>query len=80
MANAPLLSVVPCSRPKNGWKRVNREVGGKAERWRQQFGSQIVTGVVLAGVLDVACLKAAQDGQNVVVFWEHEVSPLKEFV
>lgn len=66
--------------PKNGWKRVNREVGGKAELWKQRFGSQIVTAVVLAGVLDLACLVSAQATQGVVLFWEHDLSPLAEFV
>lgn len=66
--------------PKNGWKRVNREVGGKAEHWRQQFGSQVVTAVVLAGVLDLACVEAAQGNQGVVIFWEHDLTPLSAFV
>lgn len=66
--------------PKNSWKRVNREVGGKAETWRQYFGTQIVTAIVLAGVYDLACLKTAQDSQNVTLFWEHDLAPLAEFV
>ena len=66
--------------PKNSWKRVNREVGGKAETWRQQFGMQVVTGIVLAGVYDLACLVAAQDSQNVVLFWEHDLTPLADFL
>ncbi|WP_418606206.1 XamI family restriction endonuclease [Georgenia sp. SUBG003] len=37
--------------PKNSWKRVNREVGGKATDWREQFGTHMLTAVVLAGVL-----------------------------
>lgn len=65
--------------PKNGWKRVNREVGGKAEGWRQKFGSQILTGVVLAGVFDLSCLVTAQDG-GVVLLWEHDLAPLADFV
>ncbi|HWL37011.1 MAG TPA: XamI family restriction endonuclease [Frankiaceae bacterium] len=65
--------------PKNGWKRVNREVGGKAETWRQRFGTQVVTAVVLGGVFDVACLVAAQT-QGVALFWEHDLSALTTFV
>jgi len=65
--------------PKNSWKRVNREVGGKAETWRQHFGTQVVTAVVLAGVYDQSCLEAAQT-QPVVLFWEHDLTPLSEFV
>lgn len=65
--------------PKNGWKRVNREVGGKAEGWRSHFGQDTLTGVVLAGVFDLACLRTAQD-RGVSIFWEHDLSPLGEFV
>jgi len=65
--------------PKNGWKRVNREVAGKAEGWRQQFGNQVVTGVVLAGVFDLSCLTSAQRA-GVWVFWEHDLGPLADFV
>lgn len=66
--------------PKNGWKRVNREVGGKAEAWRQYFGAQIITGVVLAGVFDLSCLVAAQESQHVALFWEHNMDQLSEFL
>jgi hypothetical protein len=66
--------------PKNSWKRVNREVGGKAETWRSQFGMQVVTSVVLAGVYHLSCLVAAQDQQKVALFWEHDLTPLAEFL
>jgi hypothetical protein len=65
--------------PKNSWKRVNREVGGKAEGWRQHFGAQVLTGVVLAGVFDLSCLRAAQDA-GVIIFWEHDLTALAGFV
>jgi hypothetical protein len=65
--------------PKNGWKRLNREVGGKAERWRGQFGTQIVTAAVLAGTFDVSALVAGQDA-GVAIFWEHDLSALVQFV
>lgn len=65
--------------PKNGWKRVNREVGGKAETWRGTFGSQALTGVVLAGVFDLSCIKTAQEA-GVIIFWEQDLTPLREFV
>lgn len=66
--------------PKNGWKRLNLEVGGKAEKWRGHFGShQVVTAVVLAGVIDLASLIAAQRN-GVVLFWEHDLEPLTRFV
>jgi len=66
--------------PKNSWKRLNREAGGKAERWRAAFGTQIVTAAVLAGVFDVSCLVAGQRDNGVAIFWEHELGPLAEFV
>lgn len=65
--------------PKNGWKRVVRETGGKAEGWRGAFGSQIATGVVLSGVFDLSCLLQGQDA-GVTIFWEHDMNVLKEFV
>jgi XamI restriction endonuclease. len=65
--------------PKNGWKRVVREVGGKADGWRGNFGEQVVTAVVLAGTFDVSCLQQAQD-KNVVILWEHDLQPLTSFL
>jgi hypothetical protein len=65
--------------PKNSWKRLNREVGGKAERWRGHFGGQVVTAAVLAGMYDLSCLLAAQ-ADGVHVFWEQDLEPLKDFV
>ncbi|WP_243227560.1 XamI family restriction endonuclease [Microbacterium sp. CIAB417] len=65
--------------PKNGWKRINREVGGKATNWRQTFGSSLITGVVVAGVFDLSALTSARD-QGVVIFWEHDLQPLVDFV
>jgi hypothetical protein len=66
--------------PKNSWKRLNREVGGKAERWRGAFGTQVVTAAVLAGVFDLSCLVAGQNDAEVALFWEHDLSPLVLFV
>ncbi|MCR3746907.1 XamI family restriction endonuclease [Lentzea californiensis] len=65
--------------PKNGWKRVNREVGGKSSSWKGNFGSQIVTAVVLAGVFDVSCLVSVQN-EHVALFWEHDLDELSSFV
>jgi len=64
--------------PKNGWKRLNREVGGKAVTWRSAFGSNLVAAVVLAGVFDLSALKGARD-QGVTIFWDHELEPLTDF-
>lgn len=66
--------------PKNGWKRINRETGGKAETWRSQFGSQVITAVVIDGVFDLGCLIQAQQKQAVTIFWEHELDPLLSFL
>lgn len=67
--------------PKNGWKRLNRETGGKAEAWRTHFGAaQVVTVVVIDGVFDLGCLLQAQNEQGVSIFWEDDLAPLSEFV
>ena len=66
--------------PKNSWKRLQREVGGKADTWKQAYGTQVITGAVLAGVFDLKCLVDAQNKQNVVLFWQHDLKPLIEFV
>jgi hypothetical protein len=67
--------------PKNGWKRINRETGGKAETWRNHFGAgQIVTAVVIDGVFDFGCLVQAQNRQGVTIFWEHDLEPLARFL
>ena len=65
--------------PKNGWKRVNREVGGKASHWRTLFGQRILTAVVLDGVFDLRSLSTARDN-GVLIFWEYDLSPLADFV
>lgn len=65
--------------PKNGWKRLNREVGGKAERWRGAFGTQVVTAAVLAGTFDLSALIAGQN-EGISIFWEHDLSALVHFV
>lgn len=65
--------------PKNGWKRLNREVGEKAERWRGAFGEQVVTAAVLAGTFDTSALVAGQN-RGIALFWEHDLSALVRFV
>ena len=66
--------------PKNSWKRLQREVGGKADTWRREFGSQVVTGALLAGVFDLTCVKRAQEEQGVAIFWQHDLGPLISFL
>ena len=66
--------------PKNSWKRLQREVGGKADTWRGAFGNLVLTGAVLAGTFDLKCLSDAQNKQNVTLFWQHDLKRLIEFV
>lgn len=65
----------------NSVKRLNRECGDKAATWRNAFGSQAITAAVLAGVYELHNLLAAQHGPHpVVIFWEHRLSALADFV
>jgi hypothetical protein len=64
----------------NSVKRLNREIGGKAARWRAAFGEQVVTGAVLAGVFRLANLEAAQNELGVTLFWDHDFVALVDFV
>lgn len=66
--------------PKNGWKRLNRETGGKAKAWREEFGARVVTGAVINGVFDLGCLAQAQDKYGVTIFWEHDLDELFRFI
>lgn len=66
--------------PKNSWKRLNAEIGGKAEKWRTHFGhGGVITAAVLAGLYDLSALVSAQNG-GVVIFWEHDLQPLRAFL
>lgn len=64
----------------NSVKRLNRETGGKAERWRVAFGRQVITVAVLSGVFKLRNLVDAQEREGVVIFWEHDLSPLCAFL
>lgn len=66
--------------PKNSWKRLQREVGGKADTWRREFGARVVTGALLAGVFDLTCVRRSQEEQGVAIFWQHDLGPLLKFV
>ncbi len=63
----------------NSVKRLNREVGEKASRWRGVFGEQAVTAAVLAGVYKLKNLQDAQ-GAGIVLFWEHDLGPMAQFL
>ncbi len=66
--------------PKNSWKRLLREVGGKADKWRMSFGSHFITGAVIAGVYDLKCLERAQQEHQVTLFWQHDLTKLADSV
>lgn len=66
--------------PKNGWKRLHREVGGKAQTWRGHFGNQVVTGAVLGGSFDLSCLEKAQAEYGIFLVFEHDLARLTDFV
>lgn len=64
----------------NSVKRLNREVGGKADQWRRAFGEQVIPAAVLAGVFKLGNLIDAQERQRVAIFWEHDLESLFDFV
>jgi len=64
----------------NSVKRLVRETGGKASKWRQEFGAQVVPAAVLTGVFNQVNLMDAQNGHDVTLFWEHDLLPLQKFV
>jgi predicted GNAT family acetyltransferase len=65
--------------PKNGWKRIHRDVIGKAEIWGSEFGRQVITGAVVAGAYDLSCLVKAQE-RGIFLFWQQDIASLLEFV
>ncbi|MFD4126233.1 XamI family restriction endonuclease [Streptomyces globisporus] len=66
--------------PKNSWKRLIRECGGKSETWRQKFGTQVITVAVLAGSFDLSCLVNAQKTDGLWIFWQHDLAAMAEFI
>jgi hypothetical protein len=63
----------------NSVKRLNRETAGKAERWHNLYGQQILTMAVLSGVFKVSNLMDAQSA-GVFIAWQHDLRPLRDFV
>lgn len=61
-------------------KRLNRECGGKADHWRVRFGERAITAAVLAGVFKLKNLQDAQHASRLTIFWEHDLSPLADFL
>lgn len=64
----------------NSIKRLIHEAGDKASNWRNEFGEQVIPAVVLSGVYGLKHLKEAQNEREMVIFWEHDMDRLVEFV
>lgn len=65
----------------NSYKRLNHECGNKASTWRSAFGDEAITAAVLSGVFSLQNLLDAQAARNpVVIFWEHDLTPLADFI
>ncbi|MFN8160255.1 MAG: XamI family restriction endonuclease [Solirubrobacterales bacterium] len=63
----------------NSVKRLNRETGGKHERWRGAFGTDLHTAAVLGGVFNLVNLKGAQD-DGMLVFFDHDLEAIERFI
>jgi hypothetical protein len=63
----------------NSIKRLIRETDGKRRGWRDEFGKQPYTGAVIAGVFSMITVETAQE-EGMLIFWEHELDALEEFV
>lgn len=63
----------------NSVKRLNREVGNRAEVWRRAFGERAITACVLAGVYKLRNLQAAQTN-GIALYWEHSLDTLERFL
>lgn len=64
----------------NSIKRLVHEVGDKASNWREEFGDTVVPAAVLAGVYDMKHLMEVQNERDILIFWEHNLDSLVEFV
>jgi hypothetical protein len=64
----------------NSVKRLNRECGDKAGKWRDKFGAMTICAAVLAGVYRQVNLTKAQDDDGLVLFWDHDLAPLEDFL
>lgn len=63
----------------NSRKRLNKEVVKDAKNWDEQFGAQVLTGAALRGVFKPGYVEEAQ-GTPVMIFWEHRLNDLKDFI
>ena len=64
----------------NSVKRLLRETGGKARTWCEAYGQQVVPAAVLSGVFKLNDLLAAQESHRIALFWETDLSPLRDFL
>ncbi len=64
----------------NSIKRLINDAGGKADIWAKNFGAQVVTAAVLAGVFELVNLVDVQKTHGVFLVWEHDLAPLKKFL
>ena len=55
-------------------------VGAKAADWKKAFGAQVITAAVLSGVYSLGNLITAQDHQDIIIFWAHDLTRLTDFV
>ena len=63
----------------NSVKRLIRETVGKRRAWSEEFGKGALTGAVIAGNFYLNTLEDAQEA-DMLLFWEHEMEALAEFV
>lgn len=63
----------------NSVKRLNRETGGKHERWRSAFGLTLHTGAVLAGVFKLRNLEQGQ-ADGMLIFFDHDLGALGRLI
>ena len=64
----------------NSVKRLIRETAGKADLWNRLFGERALPAAVLSGVFKTSHLMEAQNTRRVAIFWERDLSPLREFL
>lgn len=64
----------------NSVKRLLRETGGKARAWREAYGQQVIPAAVLSGVFKLNDLLAAQESHRIALFWETDLTPLRDFL
>lgn len=48
--------------------------------WRSAFGDRALTAAALSGVFKLKNLQDAQSTNHLVLFWEHELAQLAEFL